>query len=86
VRFAEIALLALPFAIFVAWRVLAPNSGPPRTLVIAVAATVAIMAGLLLFLWYEDAAPPNALYVPAQLQDGRVVPSRVEPLPAGKPK
>ena len=30
VRFAEIALLALPFVVFVAWRILAPSAGPPR--------------------------------------------------------
>ncbi len=78
-RFAEIALLAMPFAVFVAWRLMAPTSGPPRVLVIAVTATVAIMAILLLVLWYEDAAPPGTLYVPARQENGRIVPSQVEP-------
>lgn len=85
-RFAEIALLALPFVVFVAWRLLAPVAGPPRTLVIAVAATVVIMAGLLLGFWYEQAEPPGTGYVPAQLEDGRVVPQRSVPAfpgPAG---
>ena len=79
VRFAEIAMLAMPFVVFVAWRLLAPSAGPPRILVIAVTATAVVMAGLLLVLWYEDAAPPGAGYVPAQLENGRVLPSRVEP-------
>jgi len=87
VRFAEIALLALPFVVFVAWRLLAPTAGPPKVLVVAVAATVVVMAGLLLGLWYEEAEPPGTGYVPAQLQDGRIVPGRVVPgMPApGRP-
>jgi hypothetical protein len=80
VRFAEIALLVLPFVVFVAWRLLAPTAaGPPKVLVIAVAATVVAMAALLLLLWYEEAEPPDAGYVPARLENGRVVPERVEP-------
>ena len=82
-RFAEIALLALPFVVFVAWRLLAPTAGPPRLLVIAVSATVLIMAGLLLGFWYEEAEPPGTGYVPAQLQDGRIVPGRVVPSAPG---
>ncbi len=78
-RFAEIALLALPFLVFVAWRLLAPESGPPTALVIGVSAAVAAMAVLLLLLWYEDAAPPGALYVPARQEPGRIVPPHVEP-------
>ena len=85
-RFAEIAMLALPFAIFVAWRLLAPDAGPPRVLVIAVTATVAVMATVLLVLWYEDASPPSTLYVPAQQESGRIVPSRVERTPGTTPK
>ena len=79
-RFAEIALLALPFMVFVAWRVLAPSAGPPRVLVIAVTATVLAMAGLLLALWYEEAEPPGTRYLPAHLENGRVMPERVGPI------
>jgi hypothetical protein len=84
VRFAEITLLALPFVVFVAWRLLAPTAGPPRVLVAAVTATVVVMAGLLLGFWYEEAEPPGTGYVPAQLQDGRVVPGRVVPGTPGR--
>ena len=80
VRFAEIAMFALPFVVFVAWRLLAPGAVPSRSLVIAVTGTVAVLTGLLLVLWYEEAAPPNAGYVPARLDGGRVVPSQVEPV------
>jgi hypothetical protein len=84
VRFAEIALLALPFVVFLAWRLLAPTAGPPRALVIAVSAAVVLMAGLLLSLWYEEAEPPGTGYVPARLQDGRIVPGREVPNTPGQ--
>jgi hypothetical protein len=85
VRFAEIALLALPFLVFVAWRLMAPSAGPPRLLVIGVTGAVAAMAVLLLVLWYNEAAPPGAIYVPAQLQDnGRIVPGQVLPRQGGQ--
>jgi hypothetical protein len=74
----------MPFAVFVAWRLLAPNAGPPKVLVIAVSATVVAMAGLLLVLWYEDASPPGTGYVPARLEDGRIVPSHVVPVAPGR--
>ncbi|MSP00655.1 MAG: hypothetical protein EXR07_06340 [Acetobacteraceae bacterium] len=77
-RFAEIALLGLPLLVFVAWRVMAPTGGPPRVLVIGVAGAVAAMAVLLLILRYEDASPPEAGYVPARQEEGRIVPPHVE--------
>ena len=83
-RFAEIAMLAMPFVVFVAWRLLAPSAGPPTILVIAVTGTTVAMAGLLLVLWYEDAAPPGAGYVPAQLENGRILPSHVVPVAPGR--
>jgi hypothetical protein len=85
VRFAEIALLAAPFAVFVAWRLMAPTAGPPRVLVVAVTATVVAMAGLLLGLWYGEAESPGTGYVPAQLQDGRILPGREVPTARGQP-
>jgi hypothetical protein len=84
VRFAEIALLALPLVVFVAWRLLAPVAGPPRVLVVATAATVAVMVGVLLGFWYVEAEPPGTGYVPAQLQDGRIVPGRVVAVSPGR--
>jgi NADPH:quinone reductase-like Zn-dependent oxidoreductase len=82
VRFAEIALLVLPFAVFVAWRLLAPAAGPPRVLVIGVSGAVVAMAVLLLVLWYAEAEAPATRYVPAQLlENGRIVPPREEPVP-----
>jgi hypothetical protein len=84
VRFAEIALLAVPFVVFVAWRLMAPAAGPPKVLVLAITATVAVMAALLLGFWYEEAETPGTGYVPAHLQDGRIVPGRTVPTVPGR--
>jgi hypothetical protein len=75
-------MLALPFAVFVAWRLMAPNAGPPRVLVIGVSSTVAVMLILLLAFWYTEAQAPGTRYVPAQLlNNGQILPPREEPVP-----
>ena len=66
------------------WRLLAPSDGPPRILVVGVTTTVALMAGLLLVFWYQDASPPTNGYAPARLQNGQVLPAHVVPLFARK--
>jgi len=78
-------MLALPFVVFVAWRLMAPEAGPPKVLVIAVTAAVTVMAIMLVVLWYEDASPPGTLYEPARLENGRIVPSQVVPNGTAKP-
>ena len=80
-RFVEIALFALPFLVFALWRFMAPDSGPPKILVIGVAAAVAAMVLMLVALWYEDAAPADAGYVPARQEQGHIVPPKVEDHP-----
>ena len=87
-RFLEIGLLALPFVVFALWRILSPNAGPPKVLVVGLVAGVLPMGVLLLVLRYEDAAPPDAVYVPPRLENGRVVPGyaeRVTPAENGAP-
>ena len=56
------------------------TAGPPRMLVIAVLASVLAMAVLLFVLWYEEAEPPGVGYIPARLENGRVVPERIAPI------
>jgi hypothetical protein len=79
VRFAELGLLALPFVVFIAWRLMAPSGGPPRVLVFGVTGVVAAMVIVLLVLWYQEASSSGATYVPAQLQGERIVPSKTVP-------
>ncbi len=75
-RFVEITLFLSPFIVFAAWRMTTPVSGAPSPRIIAasVALLVLLLAGLL---WFhrEGALPPNTVYVPPSLQDGRIVPA-----------
>jgi hypothetical protein len=79
VRFAELGMLTLPIVVFIAWRLMAPSGGPPRVLVLGVAASVAAMVAILLVFWYQEAASPGAAYVPAELHGEKIVPSKIVP-------
>ena len=72
-RLVELALFLAPFAVFVAWRFLAFEGGPPARVVVGVACVLALLAGALIWLSQEDALPPGTRYAPAQFQDGKVV-------------
>ena len=73
-RLTEFALFLAPFVAFVIWRVLATEGGPSVKLLVAAGGALILLAGLLFWLSREDSLPPGAPYVPAQLQDGHIVP------------
>jgi len=58
-RLVELALFLAPFAVFVAWRFLALEGGPPVRVVIGAACVLAV--------------PPGVGYEPPRLQDGKVI-------------
>jgi hypothetical protein len=72
-RLAEFALLLAPLAAFIAWRVLDASGGPSNQLLIAAALAVCVIAGTLFWLIRTEGVRGGA-YVPATLQDGRIVP------------
>jgi Family of unknown function (DUF6111) len=72
-RLVELALFLAPIALFAAWRFLAMESGPSPRVVVVAACLLVALAGMLIWLSREHAMPPGSEYVPAQLQDGRVV-------------
>ena len=75
-RFVEIALFLAPFVIFAAWRMTATVSGAPSPRVLAAsAALLVVLLVALLWLHQEGALPPGTTYVPARLEDGRIVPA-----------
>ncbi len=74
-RAVEIALFLAPFVAFAIWRLLSVESGPPLWVVISAACFVVLLAGALFWLRQEEVIP-GTVYVPAQLQDGRIVPGR----------
>lgn len=74
-RFVEIALFLAPFVIFAAWRLTAPLADPSPRLIAASAALLVLLLASLLWLHREGAVPTGDVYVPARLQDGRIVPA-----------
>jgi hypothetical protein len=75
-RYVEIILFIVPFAVFAAWRMTATAGGSPSPRVIATSAVLVVLL-LAALLWFhrEGALPPDTAYVPAALQDGRIVPA-----------
>jgi len=78
-RLAELVLFLSPFAVFAIWRLLAAEGGPSLRVVLVSACFVVVLAGALFWLNRRDALPPGTEYVPAQLQNGRVVPGHPQP-------
>jgi hypothetical protein len=75
----ELLLLLTPFAAFIAWRLSLGAGGPSRLVLIVAACVLALLGGLLVWLSRVGAAPPGTAYVPAELQDGRIVPGHAVP-------
>jgi hypothetical protein len=73
-RLSELALFLSPLLLFFVWRFAVARGIPsPAVVAVAAGALLALLGGLL---WFSTnrALPPGAAYVPAQLQDGRIVP------------
>ena len=73
-RLVELALFLAPFAIFIVWRFVPLEGGPSTRFVVLAACVLAALAGALIWLREMDSLPPGAVYEPAHLEDGRVVP------------
>ncbi len=78
-RLIEIVLFLSPFAAFLLLRLFMPARGLPRWALPLFAAAVAIMLGLLIYLRSFDADDAGRAYVPARMEDGRVVPGHAAP-------
>jgi len=73
-RFVELALFLSPFVLFAVWRMTATGGGPsPRVLTASAIVLVLLLAALL---WFRHAGelPSGSTYVPATLEDGRIIP------------
>ncbi len=78
-RLAEFALLLAPLAAFMAWRLLDATGGPSNRLLVCAALAVLVLAGTLLWLTRTEGLRRGVDYVPATLQDGRIVPGHAAP-------
>lgn len=70
-RLTEIGLFLVPFALYLAWRVLGERT--PRWLVIAAGALTAAMAVGTVWFGLVTGLPTDQAYAPAELHDGSIV-------------
>jgi hypothetical protein len=84
-RFVEIGLFLAPFAGFLVWRLLGPAHWLSPWLLGGIVAGLLLLLAGLLALREQDAGDAGRAYVPAVLQDGRVVPpgARESAVPPG---
>ena len=71
-RWAEVALFLVPFALYAAWRVSAVVARP--SLVWGALAIALGLAGWTVWFGRSRGVPPDAAYVPARIEGGRIVP------------
>ncbi len=78
-RLAELILLLAPIAAYAGWRVFAPGRVPSAAMIVTAAVLLTILAGSLVWLRAEDAEPPDSIYIPQHLEDGKIIPGRSVP-------
>ena len=79
-RWMELALFLSPFALYAAWRLAVARAQP--ALLWGVAALVACLAIGTVWFGLVRRLSPGEQYVPAHLEDGRIVPGHGVPMPA----
>jgi hypothetical protein len=73
-RLTEIAMFVSPFLLFGVWRFAVARGIPSKGMMAVAAGVLVMMFGVLLWFSQEGALQGDMSYVPAQLQDGRIVP------------
>jgi Family of unknown function (DUF6111) len=76
-RWLELALFFVPFALFAAWR-LSVTLARPSLVWAALAAVLVLTAGTVFF-GLTRRVPPTDAYVPARIVDGKIVPGQGVP-------
>ena len=80
----ELALFVAPFLAYALFLlatragVLDPASWPLRTIALLTIAALMLMLGSFVVIAHFSGAPPGSTYVPAHIEDGRLVPGRVQ--------
>ena len=72
-RWSEAALLVLPFVLFAAWRAAGKHQVWATRVLWTVTGVLVAVAAAGLWLGVTGGQPPGQAYVPARLQDGRIV-------------
>lgn len=84
-RLAEFFLFATPILMFLMWYFLSPDDGFPNKFVIFATFCVFGLAIMLIILWIQDSAPPDATYVPSRQDADRIIPGYLT-VPAEQPR
>jgi hypothetical protein len=79
IRLFEIALLLAPLLAVIAWRIWAPGKAPTVAAIAAAGAALVLLVGGMVWLRFQDAEPPDAVYIPSHIENGVVVPERRAP-------
>jgi hypothetical protein len=82
-RLSELALFLSPFILFGVWRFALAWGLPSTRVVAAVAGVLVLMVGTMMWLAADRALPPGTVYVPAHLENGRIVPGHAVPGASG---
>lgn len=79
-RFVELALFLAPLAAYGAWRASAGagQPGPSRAALAGMLLGLLLLGGALAWFAGDSRDPPGSRYVPAAMQDGRLVPGHAE--------
>jgi hypothetical protein len=76
-RVTELALFLAPFAAFAVWRLTSAQGGPSLGLLAAACCGLALLAGGLIWWTAQDRVGARDVYVPAHIEEGRVIPGHV---------
>lgn len=82
----DVLLFLLPFAAYALWlvavrRPVGPAAWEARTVGWLALAGAAVIVVVLVVLVHFDTAPPGGMYVPAHMENGRIIEGHVEPAP-----
>jgi hypothetical protein len=78
-RFAELGLFLLPFAIFLLWRLLGPHVRP--ALLWSASVAVVLLAGIAIGFGLHDRMDPHSRYRPAHIENGQIIQGSGVPTP-----
>ena len=76
-RFTELALFLVPFALYAAWRILGQRT--PRWFVWGALVVLGVLGASAIWFGLNQRTEPGAGYAPAHMENGRIVPGHAVP-------